>query len=311
MARDETPYEDDHGTRSDPEMTGDVLSPRWTADAADTDEQPAITVDGDVAYVLPAESAAPAPDVSAPAEESLIPYVAADQDPALYPSADQEPAEETPAAPAGDEPLYLPLDQGYQAPQEPEEEPKRGFLGSGWMEEPEPDREVRRRTRVLLLGAAAVVLVGVAGGWLMSTSSTDQGCRGSQCVSAGKESQAPVPSPAPTDDALDSSTPEPSPTITRARATRTPEPATSPTRVGTATHKPTAKASEKPTREPQTDEVSAVEDEPQTQATTAEPSATQTTAAPTQASATTAAPAPTQSSSQNGGLLDLLFGWAK
>ncbi|NUR92524.1 MAG: hypothetical protein HOY71_51345 [Nonomuraea sp.] len=79
---------------------------------------------------------------------------------------------------------YLPLDQGYEpAGDDGPDRTRRGFLGSGWTEDTgddgrsggsgrsggryggsggfEGDREVRRRTRVLVAAAAAVVLVGV------------------------------------------------------------------------------------------------------------------------------------------------------
>lgn len=53
MARDENdrPYEDGQGRSLNPEMTGDVLSPRWSTE--DTDEQPAIQVVGNETYILP------------------------------------------------------------------------------------------------------------------------------------------------------------------------------------------------------------------------------------------------------------------
>lgn len=51
MARDDNdrPYEDAQGRSRDPEMTGDVLSPRWSTE--DTDEQPAIQADGPETYL--------------------------------------------------------------------------------------------------------------------------------------------------------------------------------------------------------------------------------------------------------------------
>ena len=66
MARDENDrsYEDGQGRSSNPDLTGDVLSPRWSTD--DTDEQPAIQVSGNETYILP-----PAKGVSADGE----PYV--------------------------------------------------------------------------------------------------------------------------------------------------------------------------------------------------------------------------------------------
>ncbi|MCF6472969.1 hypothetical protein FAF44_31935 [Nonomuraea sp. MG754425] len=53
MARDENdrPYEGGQGKSLNPELTGDVLSPRWSTD--DTDEQPAIQVVGNETYILP------------------------------------------------------------------------------------------------------------------------------------------------------------------------------------------------------------------------------------------------------------------
>ncbi|MFI7614884.1 hypothetical protein ACIBP6_27015 [Nonomuraea terrae] len=53
MARDENDrsYEDGQGRSSNPDLTGDVLSPRWSTE--DTDEQPAIQVSGNETYILP------------------------------------------------------------------------------------------------------------------------------------------------------------------------------------------------------------------------------------------------------------------
>lgn len=58
MARDENdrPYEGGQGKSLNPEMTGDVLSPRWSTD--DTDEQPAIQVVGNETYILPPDRGA-------------------------------------------------------------------------------------------------------------------------------------------------------------------------------------------------------------------------------------------------------------
>lgn len=413
MSRDEKPYEDE---RRDPEMTGDVLSPRWNADAADTDEQPAIVVgSGDVAYLLPADPPTPPADVLDP-EPPSTPGTLLGADPApgtplgagpvsgsrlgpdlasgadlragqhsgsgahptvdplasgphlvsgspsgAHPTVDSLASGPHPVSGAsgahpvvdprsltGDalsqdlspsgphavsdphlssvpsdllpgaedsEPAYLPLDRGYEQPREDDEEPRRGFLGSGWMEEPDQGTEVRRRTRILIAGAAAVVLVGVAGGWLMSSSSTAGDCPSGQCVSVGKHT--PMQNPAGSPEPSPSSDPEspdpdatasgsPTPTTEHARATRQPTPKASPTRVGVATTKPSAK----PTRDVSGD----VETVDQPHATTTPPSTKQTDAAqPTQSSQTTAPAAPTTPPTQagNGGLLDLLFGWAK
>ncbi|MDA0638956.1 hypothetical protein OUY22_36570, partial [Nonomuraea sp. MCN248] len=53
MARDDNDrsYDDGQGRPGNPDLTGDVLSPRWSTD--DTDEQPAIQVAGNETYILP------------------------------------------------------------------------------------------------------------------------------------------------------------------------------------------------------------------------------------------------------------------
>ncbi|MFI6595279.1 hypothetical protein ACIBHX_03475 [Nonomuraea sp. NPDC050536] len=53
MARDEN----DRHEALNPDLSGDVLSPRWSTD--DTDEQPAIQVSGNETYIMPADKSTP------------------------------------------------------------------------------------------------------------------------------------------------------------------------------------------------------------------------------------------------------------
>ncbi len=217
---------------------GDVLSPEWTTDAADTDEQPAVTLDDEefdgsaaAGLQLPSDPpSGPAP-VDAPPSVELSPE---DRDAAYWNEDGREDGEDAADDGAPQEPRYLPLDQGY-------DQPRRGFLGSGWTGEPDPEsdgeREVRRRTRVLLVAAAAVVVVGASAGWLVSTAGPGDPCGGAtRCASVGDAGVLPPsatakpepPTAAPTDLPTGSTTvapsPSVSPTVIRARATRSPSP---------------------------------------------------------------------------------------
>lgn len=255
MSRDENdrPYEAGSPQR---DLTGDVLSDRWTPDSADTDEQPAVVVEDTPAlpvtgaiHAIPVDRPVEADDRYQPRDESAETpaqgYLASDD--ALL-AQGYRPAGEQGAGEA----RYLPLDLGYEADAD---EPSRGFLGSGWTEEQEAGGEVRRRTKVLLVGAAAVVLVGAMGGWLLSGSSSDGACAGAGCASIGQVapsiSEAPLPEPEPTEaepeltpeaSATESETPDP--VVDPPRATRTPTPRATPTRIGTPTRQATAKPQE-------------------------------------------------------------------
>lgn len=241
---------------------------------------------------------------------------------------------------------YLPLDRSYARDEDAEEDrPKRGFLGSGWTGDSGDsgdsydgrssggEGEVRRRTRVLLVAAVAVVLVGVGAGWMLTGTSSDDPCAGAQCASAGEvtspsESAAPEDTPVeeateetpdPTDSVTDGPTePEsaiPTPTQGQSRPTREPESRATPTRDRT-----TAEPTRKPTREPQStmndtaDSGGQDDDGSDSSATTKKRQEESTSdsggSTATQPPATTQAPAPTPTEEERKGLFDILFPWA-
>ncbi|MEU7747296.1 hypothetical protein [Nonomuraea sp. NPDC049158] len=385
MARDENdrPYEDGQGRSANPELTGDVLSPRWSTD--DTDEQPAIVVSGNETYILPPDKGAP--ELYIPPAEGQHRATGAEGelytgDPAsgpfygdsLYSGGDQLYTGDAPSGPlytgdqpsgplysgdtqgeplytgdtgvplytgdaqsgplytgdapsgplyTGDQPsdAYLPIDKSYGSSYDDDEpaEPKRGFLGSGWTDgsqggghQAEGDKEVRRRTKVLLMAAVAVVVLGAGAGWMLTGTSSDDPCQSGKCASAEQVS-APAASPTeaePSDteeatDPTESDSPEPtasataapSPTAARVRPSRTPSPRATRTRIG----EPTAKPSTRATRTTQ----GTIKD---TDTGTTQKQATQDpeTSQPTQAVQTVAPPVPTETKK---GLFDILFPW--
>ncbi|MEU4228178.1 hypothetical protein AB0F17_28125 [Nonomuraea sp. NPDC026600] len=378
MARDENdrPYEDGQGRSLNPDLTGDVLSPRWSTD--DTDEQPAIVVSGNETYILPPDRGAP--ELYTPHAEGQHRVESIEGDgplytgdapsgalygDSLYPGGDQLYTGDAPSgsvytgdAPSGslytgdaasgplysgDAPLYtgdapsgplytgdqpsdayLPIDKSYESPYDDEEPeaPKRGFLGSGWTDDSshggghqaDGDREVRRRTKVLLMAAVAVVVLGAGAGWMLTGTSSDDPCAGAKCASAeqanrpaasptesdaSEDAEEPVADPTDTDTTEPTTSQSPRPTAAKVRATRTPTPRATRTRIG----QPTAKPSSRTTRAPQ----ETIKDT-DTDTATSQPSAKQETSQPTQAVQTQApAPAPTQSSK---GLFDILFPWS-
>ncbi|MDF2705721.1 MAG: hypothetical protein K0R62_1373 [Nonomuraea muscovyensis] len=397
MARDENDrsYEDGQGRSLNPELTGDVLSPRWSTD--DTDEQPAIVVSGNETYIMPPGGG--------PAEPYVPPQDALDTS---YPAVDGGDALDTPSSAAGGvdgaalgqaagytgaetgprvevggyadadsgahrvqdgavpyadsdsgahyvtgemggyadsdsgahlvqdvghddtpephDPAYLPLDKGYDGHDDDGSgETRRGFLGSGWTDAGDDreagDKEVRRRTKVLVAGAVAVVLLGVGAGWMLTGTSSDDPCRGDRCASAGQVSAPAAESPAPqeTDEAIDDSadtptteptasqTTAPTPTTVRARVTRTPSPRATRTRETEPTVRPTRRATQEPDviEDTGTDRRQAATQQPEPRGT-GQPQ--EPTTQPTQPSTQAPAPAPTKSS--GGGLFDILFPWA-
>ncbi|MBF8190469.1 hypothetical protein ITP53_33100 [Nonomuraea sp. K274] len=394
MARDENdrPYEDGQGRSLNPEMTGDVLSPRWSTE--DTDEQPAIQVVGNETYILPIGKSEPqliegprdvlddphdvlgatsgprdvsaqggqhdpsAPsgphDLSAPGSPYDVLGASSGPHDLLDGPGEQRDLLEGPGeqrdvfdGPSGshrvaDENPYLPLDRGYEGDEDDgrEEEPKRGFLGSGWSGDEHDrdsggDQEVRRRGRVLLVAAAAVVLLGVGAGWMLTGTSSDDPCAGGQCASAGEvtspSESADAEEPLPdlpedefTDEPTDSVTDGPSEpeTETGTPPVGRPQPAQpetskrpTPTRVG----EPTAKPSDKATRAPQprsemkdTDPSQAQVQRPADESARQQPENNrEDTGQPdTQAPPQTQAPVPTPTEEERKGLLDILFPWA-
>ncbi|WP_113705013.1 hypothetical protein [Nonomuraea lactucae] len=329
VARDENDrsYEDGQGRPLNPELTGDVLSPRWSTD--DTDEQPAIVVSGNETYIMPTEGAAPEPYASQDgAADDSAGYADADsgahhtQDAtALYAPADED-GDDVDDAGDGErrhDPTYLPLDASYEASAGDEpRETRRGFLGSGWTDagdDPAPgDKEVRRRTKVLLVAAAAVVLAGAGAGWLLSGTSSDDPCAGDRCAGVGQVSAPPPESPTPedTDQGQDepvvSSTPDrsasqttaPTPADVKTRAERTPTPRATPTRIG----EPTARQSGRATPVPDGVEKTGAERQTGTEQKQPTSQPTQSTQPPA-----TQAPAPTPTKSEKG-LIDILFPWS-
>ncbi|MEU4327828.1 hypothetical protein [Nonomuraea dietziae] len=323
MARDENDR---------PEMTGDVLSDRWTPDSADTDEQPAVDAEGEPR--TPDQAPAPAQAAAPPAPTTQqIPPEAADVLVAAGP-ADPVAPEDVPLVTVLDAPpvvtlevpdteaQYLPLDQGYDVSGDSS---PRGFLGSGWTEDSAaPEREVRRRTRLLLAGAAAVVVIGAAGGWMLTGSGGDS-CAGGACASS--RSLEPVATDAPieqteTDAVVEppldpSQTPEASATVSespepvaRVRPTRTPTPRPTVSRaVAPATRKPSATPVRSLKDDTARDGTSKTESPSESRSEA--PSSSDSTEAPP-AATEQPAPAPTQQQPaeepRRGGLLDWLFG---
>ncbi|WP_336205782.1 hypothetical protein [Nonomuraea sp. LPB2021202275-12-8] len=330
MARDENdrPYEDGQGRSSNPDLTGDVLSPRWSTD--DTDEQPAIQVSGNETYILPPDKGVPVDGGETAYPDGQTGYAEAEAGSHLTEAQpDGRYAGDAPSGPqytdgdAGEAP-YLPLDKSYEGAYDEEpEEPRRGFLGSGWTEHSgdEPgrgDREVRRRTRLLLVAAVAVVLIGGGAGWMLTGTSSDDPCAGGHCASVGDlnhSSSAPAEeeSDVPIDEATDTATPDPTvseavtptsaPTRVRVRSTPTPTRERKPTRTAEPTAKPTIRATEAPVNE--IDDAD-TRSQPKDQETAADSPAgsfeTEQAQTPTQA------PMPTPT--ERKGLLDILFPWA-
>ncbi|WP_127935112.1 hypothetical protein [Nonomuraea polychroma] len=228
---------------------------------------------------------------------------------------------------------YLPLDRGYEpGPDDREEEQtKRGFLGSGWTDDSHDgrsggDREVRRRTRKLLVAAAAVVLVGVGAGFMLTGTSSDDPCQGGQCASAG-EVTTPTDSAAPEDTPTEEATPEPDNTDTaepsdtesenppgtnqRTRPTREPSSRpTSTTRGGEPTTKPSSRATRPPVNQMQdTDTDTGPQNEQSDSRQQSQPTPPQSSSQPPAQQPTTQAPAPTPTQEERKGLLDILFPW--
>jgi hypothetical protein len=224
---------------------------------------------------------------------------------------------------------YLPLDKSYESSYgDDDDRPKRGFLGSGWTENPDDghgrsDQEVRRRTRLLLVAAAAVVLLGGGAGWMLTSTSSDDPCAGGRCATVG-ELKPPAATPndemdVPIEEAEDTATSEPTASATRpateapARvrptrtATQTREPAT--TRSPRATAKPTSRATRAPENDAPLQDFTPETTKPQpkdrkTESSLENKPADQPTMAP---STPDLAPQPQETSK---GLLDILFPWA-
>ncbi|MFC6085219.1 hypothetical protein [Sphaerisporangium aureirubrum] len=227
------------------------------------------------------------------------------------------PADVRPLDPPG--PLDPPDPEGSRAegwpdhddPGNPPEE-RRGFLGSGWRGEEGAEEEGRSQNSRLILAMIAVVVLAVAGGWIVSSSASptpEAGCAApADCATAQPipaASDSTVPDPA-TPPAVDPEiTPEGSPTTpgetpaavpTGVRSQNAPEPTTepTPTRTRPQSPKPTPRTSE-PRQDD--DEQPRIEDEPT-------PTSSPTPPPPPP---TTKPPAPSPTKERPNGLLDWLF----
>jgi hypothetical protein len=310
--------------------SGDVLDQGDVLDA-DPPRDPAPALD----LGLPADlghSQDPAPSFDAGRSSDAAPSLDTGfaQDPQQYAQGFDEPrAQELPGQDADRrDDDYLPVDRAYDGDDDGQ---RKGFLGSGWSDEPEPKPEPRRRSKTLVLAAVAVVILGAGAGWMLTNSGPEE-CSGAQCASvkqlstptvpAGEEAEAPVEEPteeeSPTPTASETVKVTPTPTVQRARAPRTQPPATSaPPR---ETIKPTTRGTRAPeqSRQPIDGGDTSQRDSStreQTQAPKEESSPRESS--PASAPADTQAPAPQQPATQapenppskgGGGLLDWLFG---
>ncbi|MFC4590778.1 hypothetical protein [Sphaerisporangium corydalis] len=212
--------------------------------------------------------------------------------------------------------------EGYARPDEDHWDPdadvpaeeRRGFLGSGWTGENDPEEEKRSQNRRLVLALVAIVVLAVAGGWIVSSSvgsKSEAACaKPAGCAPAGGQDALPTgdPSAAPTgDEQVTEPTAEPSETTASPSESATPEPTSSrgrvpqepsarptPTRTRVRSPQPTPRSSNR-SQEPDDPEI---EDDP-----TPKPSATPTPPPTTQAPQ----PAPSPTKTKSTGLLDWLF----
>ncbi|MGW0590969.1 hypothetical protein [Streptosporangium sp. NPDC002607] len=201
--------------------------------------------------------------------------------------------------------------------QDPEQ--TRGFLGSGWTGEPDDEKP---QGKVLLAVVVGVVVAGLAGGWMLSStvgSTPDAACPPGVNCATGERPQ-PYPADLPAEEATrpaveQSITPEP--TTSYAQASRSPAPRPTPT-----LSTPPVKPAPEPAGERRDDGAKNVQPRPQV---SAEPVPSQTAQAPIRDSAPAENPAPSQKSApaenqapaedpapsekpkRGGGLLDWLF----
>ncbi|MFC6079735.1 hypothetical protein [Sphaerisporangium aureirubrum] len=180
----------------------------------------------------------------------------------------------------------------------------RGFLGSGWTGESDPEEQRGNKNKQLVLAMVAIVLLTVAGGWILSSSvgsSPVAECSASgDCASGGQQGAAVTGSPTAGPSLSDPATagPEdtgappvetPGPTTSQVRATDQPTSRPTPTRTRGQSARPSPRASSRPQpSDPR------IEDEPQRS-----PAPPPTSEAPR--------PAPSPTKTENGGVLDWLF----
>ncbi|MGW2153448.1 hypothetical protein [Nonomuraea sp. NPDC001699] len=224
---------------------------------------------------------------------------------------------------------YLPLDQGYKPERDDDADAggtRRGFLGSGWTDDADDrrgagEREVRRRTRVLVLAGVAVVLVGAGAGWLLTGTSSDDPCGTARCASASEVSAPPQTAlPEQTEEATpepevtDTAEPTVSETVTPTPVARRPRPTREPTARPTTSsreRRPTATPDDDATRGTRghMNETSDGAPEDAAEAPATKEPERQETGAPTQAPPPTQQDQPAPAPSEKKGLFDILFPW--
>ncbi|GGL00672.1 hypothetical protein Sme01_40610 [Sphaerisporangium melleum] len=220
--------------------------------------------------------------------------------------------------------------EGYARPDEegwapdgehdPEGEERRGFLGSGWTGEDDAEEEKRSKNKGLILAMVAIVVLAVAGGWIVSSSvgsKPEAACAApANCSPAGEKLPETVESPAadpsgeatgpaatPEETLTGSPTPSASPSTTPTVASRpqtSEEPSTrpSPTRTRHSSAPPTPRSSDTPQQQPENPRVQ--DDEP------SDPPSSSAPPPPPPSTQAPPPPAPTPERN-NGGLLDWLF----
>ncbi|WP_436763372.1 hypothetical protein [Streptosporangium sp. V21-05] len=210
---------------------------------------------------------------------------------------------------------------------EDEVTPPRGFLGSGWREDPDPYEERRRKSRgksrALLAVVGGVVIAGVAGGWLLSSSldgrtattcSPGVRCSVADLPKAPSETPTPRPGEETAEPSDEPSTADEPTTTAPSKAPRTREPSSRPS--------PTRSTPQRETRPTTSSEEAEQEETSRTAPSqnariTSEPAPSATDEAPVENTTPTQQPTtapPPQDTGSNGdsgggrgGLLDWLF----
>ncbi|MEV6987298.1 hypothetical protein AB0M95_39410 [Sphaerisporangium sp. NPDC051017] len=193
---------------------------------------------------------------------------------------------------------------------DPDREGDRGYIDLGWTSESDAEEEKGGQNKRLVLAMVAVVVLAVAGGWIVSSSvgsKQEAACSpSSDCAPAGRQDPAltegptaapsggdPAPEPSAGPDettAPPTGTPAPAPTASEAWKTHQPTSRPTPTRTRTQSPEPAPRPSGRPERH----QNPRPEDNPKPS-----PTPPPTTEAPP--------PAPSPTQSRNGGLLDWLF----
>ncbi|WP_248964762.1 hypothetical protein [Sphaerisporangium perillae] len=187
---------------------------------------------------------------------------------------------------------------------DPDGEEDRGYLGSGWTGENDLEEEKKGgKNKQLILAMVAIVVLAVAGGWIVSTSvgsKPDAACSTpGHCASVQQDpalTDGPTVGPSLTDPATESTAgtdettapPSETPTPTASQVRHTRQPTSRPTPTRTRAHPPQPS----PTS-------SSLPQQPETPNPQPSPTPPPTTQAPK--------PAPSPTKTQDGGLLGWLF----